>query len=78
MFFLSKSGLGSICQNDTANLNQVVQQRGGSGDLLMSFVTSGSRDVKAVVKFAPFLSFDFTNNEQLKSPEHCLRLLQVL
>lgn len=49
MLFLSRTGLGSIYQNDTPKLDQVVQQRGGSGDLLMSFVTSGSNDVNAVV-----------------------------
>jgi len=34
----------------------------------MTFVTSGSNDVNTVIKFAPFLSFGFTNNEQIKSP----------
>lgn len=76
MLFLSRTGLRSIYQNSTPKLDQVVQKRGGSGDLLMSFVTSGSNDVNAGVKFAPFLSFDFTNNEQIKSPELSLRLLQ--
>lgn len=76
MLFLSGTGLGSIYQNDTPKLDQVAQHRDGSGHLLMSFVTSGSNDVNAVVKFAPFLSFDFTNNEQIKSPKLYLRLLQ--
>lgn len=54
--------------------DQVVQQRGGSSDLLMSFITSGSCNVNAVIKFTPFLSF--TNSEQIKSPKISLRILQ--